>query len=72
MNTPKWRWRESNPRPLGSQRAFSERSRRLDLGSGAAAGRLTVPQPTEMSPAARRRDRMGEPCWMTPVSDPQG
>jgi HNH endonuclease len=26
-----WRWRESNPRPLASQLAFSERSRSLDL-----------------------------------------
>ena len=44
-----WRWRESNPRPLASQLAFSERSRSLDLESGAASGELAPLQPAEMS-----------------------
>jgi len=39
-----WRWRESNPRPPASQRAFSERSRQLLLGSRAAAGNCPGPQ----------------------------
>jgi len=61
MNTPGWRWRESNPRPPASQLAFSERSRSLDLGAGAAIGKFASPQSAEMSPAARRRDRLGKP-----------
>jgi len=56
-----WRWRESNPRPLASQLAFSERSRTLDLESGAASGELAALQPAEMSWAARRRDHPSKP-----------
>jgi len=41
-----WRWRESNPRPLASQLAFSERSRSLNLESCAASGKLAALQPT--------------------------
>jgi hypothetical protein len=39
-----WRWRESNPRPSASHRAFSERSWRLSLGPCAAAGEIAGPQ----------------------------
>jgi len=47
MNTHEWRWRESNPRPPASQLAFSERSRSLDLGTGAAIGKFAIPQPAK-------------------------
>jgi len=48
-----WRWRESNPRPSASHRAFSERSQRLSLGSCAAAGEFAGPQPIFGVPGGR-------------------
>ena len=53
MNTQSWRWRESNPRPSASHRAFSERSRRLDLGALAVAGEFEGPQPTFSVPGGQ-------------------
>jgi hypothetical protein len=51
-----WRWRESNPRPSGSWRAFSERSRRWDLEPAAVTGPgsgPTVGQKCPLRPADR-------------------
>jgi site-specific DNA recombinase len=54
-----WRWRESNPRPPGSQRAFSERSRRLSLGTSTTTGELAGPQPTLDVPDGRSAEPFG-------------
>jgi len=54
-----WRWRESNPRPSASHRAFSERSRQLDLGALAAAGEFEGPQPTFGVPGGQSVEPLG-------------
>ena len=59
MNTHGWRWRESNPRPSASHRAFSERSRQLDLGALAAAGEFEGPQPTFGVPGGQSVEPLG-------------
>ena len=46
MNTSRWRWRESNPRPPASCWDFSERIRRRCLRSRHATGAGAGPQPT--------------------------
>src|ERR1700722_798188 len=61
MNPSKWRWRESNPRPLASQRAFSERSRQLSLGTLAAAGGFVGPQLSFSVPDGRTTTPSGKP-----------
>ena len=61
MNTPQWRWRESNPRPPASQRAFSERSRQLSLGILAAAGEFVGPQLSFSVPDGRATTPSGKP-----------
>ncbi len=70
MNTPQWRWRESNPRPLASQWVFSERSRCWIVRIITATGGSEVPYPTEMSLVVSRRNRSGESYLMAPGSDP--
>ena len=59
MNTHPWRWRESNPRPSASHRAFSERSRQLSLGTLAAAGGFVGPQPTFGVPGGQSAEPPG-------------
>jgi len=54
-----WRWRESNPRPSASHRAFSERSRQLSLGTSAAAGEFGGPQPTLSVPGSQSAEPLG-------------
>jgi hypothetical protein len=61
MNIPQWRWRESNPRPPASQRAFSERSRQLSLGTLTAAGEFEGPQSSFDVPGGRTTSPPGEP-----------
>ena len=56
-----WRWRESNPRPSKHHRAFSERSRRSDLGSPARRRRRRGTPVGKMSPAVGRHGHRVSP-----------